>query len=111
MACMKCEKYSKDYVLCKSCLEQLKKDAWKEMKEDFEKQYNEQEEPDKFFKNALYEVGHNYCYEDLTEEKYKEILFDEYASTYYEKLVGAKLYTIKTGKEKNPKEAKLNLLY
>lgn len=111
--CAICGAYSKYYVLCSNCLKQLKQKAWEETIIEFERQYNlpESEESSEIFLHAKYEVWHNSCYDDLTEEEYKQRLFKEFSEIYFDKLVGCKLYTIKTGTPKNPNDTKYGLYY
>lgn len=112
MACAKCGAYSKQYVLCPTCLKELKKEAWEETKNEFERQYNlEENETSQIFQHVCWEVEHNSYYDDLTEKQYKERLFNEFAEIYFDKLVGCKLYTIKTGEERNPNDRKYNLYW
>ena len=111
--CAKCGTYSKRYVLCINCLKKLKKEAWDETIIEFEKQYaltnkNEQSE---IYRHSCYELWHNSFYEKLTKEDYKNRLFQIFSEIYFEKLVGCKLYTIKTGLSCTPNEKKYDLYY
>ena len=112
MNCAKCGIDSKRYVLCANCLKKLKEEAWEETKIEFERQYNlEDEENSQIYQYAHYEVQHNSYYDNLTEEEYKQRLFDEFSRIYFEKLVGCKLYTLKTGEKRNPNDRKYNLYW
>lgn len=111
--CSKCGEPSKNYVLCLNCLKKLKENAWEETKNEFIRQWelDNIKDQSEIFRHACYEVEHNSYYEKLTEDEYMERVFDEFSAFYFDKLIGCKLYTIKTGEKKMPNDTNYGLYY
>lgn len=92
-------------VLCKKCLDELKQQALIETKEEFKKQCKlDEKDQSQIFKHAKWEILHNSCYDDITEEEFMQEVYKLFEEIFCDKLVGCKLYTIKTGEPRHPNE-------
>ena len=100
--CAKCKKYCGNYVLCSNCMKKLKEELMQETIVEFEKQYKSADiDSYPILKYAVWEIEHNYCYDNLTEQEFKNKVAEIFIEKYHYKLVGYKLYEIKTGKKKD----------
>lgn len=108
--CAICKAESYNNVLCKKCMIELKQQAKLETAIEFEKQKNlNEEEQSQIFKYAHWEVVHNSFYDNLTEKEFYERVWKIFDEVFCYKLVGCKLYTIKTGEYRHPNDREYDL--
>lgn len=110
--CMWCGSETSNNVLCKFCVIKLKKEAQVETEQEFERQLKlSKKKQSQIFQHAYWEVEHNTWGCDITYDQFMQEVKDLFIKIYKHKLVGCKLYEIKTGEKKIVNEIEYNDLH